>query len=277
MPAAARVNDMVYTHDPHAPDDHYGTVLVGSPNVFINEGNAFVPKVSIPAATTAAIMAATEEYASNPQQPKNAIEKPPEDDQSKDYNQASPELPPGQGGDTTAADTPTPNETGGKFSFVGGNQSVKAVGQNNPVGGAVTHSWSSGWTPAKGGIVAVIRPKSSASVLSFLSQCLSEGSQWYETGMGGAASNPKITNIWKELGVGTTGPWASDQTAWCAGFVNYALKKSGLAWTPQAGAKATAASLDKLNATRVDVKDMQPGDIVLWSYSHVNFCYRRFD
>lgn len=276
MPAAARVNDTVYVDDPDGSTD-YGSILVGSPNVFINEGGGFVPKVAIPAAVAQAISTATSDFVANPIKPENRIEKPDVDDQSKDYNISSPTLPDGKGGDTTAPDTPTPNNTGSKFSFVGGNQSVKAVGLNNPIGGAVTHSWSSGWTTAKGGIVAVIRPKNSAAVLSFLTTCLGEGSQWYETGMGGAPSNPKITNIWKEIGVGTTGPWASDQTAWCAGFVNFALKKSGLAWIPQAGAKATAAALGPLNATRVDINDMQPGDIVLWSYSHVNFCYRRFN
>jgi hypothetical protein len=67
--------------------------------------------------------------------------------------------------------------------------------------------------------------------------------------------------------------WASDQTAWCAGFVNIALKESGLPYAKEAGARNTIAKAPGLGFKTVSVSEMEPGDIVLWSFSHVNFCY----
>ena len=114
-----------------------------------------------------------------------------------------------------------------------------------------------------------------ATVLNFLKKILDEAAngQWRETGQGGKPSNQNITNIWKSLGYPTSGMWASDQTAWCAGFVNLALKESGLPYSKEAGARNTIAKAPALGFTKVAISDMQPGDIVLWSFSHVNFCY----
>ena len=278
MPAAARVNDMVYVDDPDRSTD-YGAILVGSPNVWINEGNASPVRISVPAATAAAQSAALDDFITNPtkyQQPPEAIK----DDQIKqnyagtpdtsDYKMAPPPDP-----DNPAPPVPPPNESGNKWSFVGGNQSVKSF-TNNPSGGGVTNSYPSGWTTSKGQIVSVIRPNNSGAIIPLLDSHLADKMAWLETGMGGAPSNTKITNIWKELGMPRTAFWENDQTAWCAGFVNYILKKSGLKWRPEAGARNVIANARAIDATVVSITDMQPGDIVLWSYSHVNFVYRRF-
>ena len=115
-----------------------------------------------------------------------------------------------------------------------------------------------------------------ASVIPFLQKCLGEAANgtWRETGQGGHPSNPNIIGIWKSLGFPSSGIWTSDQTAWCAGFVNFALKESGLAYLKEAGAKQTISrAVSELQYTKIAIADMQPGDIVLWSYSHVNFCY----
>ena len=114
-----------------------------------------------------------------------------------------------------------------------------------------------------------------ATALVFLQKILAEAAKgmWRETGQGGRPSNPNIINIWKSLGYPSTGMWASDQTAWCAGFVNLALKESGLPYVKDAGARNTMARLKGLGFQEVSVANMQPGDIVLWSFSHVNFCY----
>lgn len=118
-----------------------------------------------------------------------------------------------------------------------------------------------------------------ATVLKFLKAVLAEADngQWRETGQRGKPSNQNITNIWKSLGYPTTGMWASDQTAWCAGFVNLALKESGLPYAKEAGARNTISKAPGLGFTTVAVADMQPGDIALWSFNHVNFCYTAQD
>lgn len=114
------------------------------------------------------------------------------------------------------------------------------------------------------------------NVLGFLSKCLEEAKQgtWRETGQGGAASNPNILAMWKNIGV----TWFnSDQVPWCAGFACFAMKQSGLKWIREPGAKNLAnrlasGSVDP-NYKEVPVNSMQPGDLVLWSSGHVNFCY----
>jgi cell wall-associated NlpC family hydrolase len=280
MPAAARINDMVYTHDPHAPDDHYGTIMVGSPNVFINEGGHSSPLISVPPAIEAEQLAALQDFVSNPNQPKYKMpadavangmsENYPGTVDTSGYKSTIPPAP------TNPPNIATPSDTGSKFSFIGGNQG--GTGGNNPMGGTVSVSWPSGWTHQKGGIVGIIRPSSSASVLPFLQQCVAQPGTWNETGMGGGPSNPTILNIWRELRMPQSGIWLSDQTAWCAGFVQYALKQSGMKWIPEAGAVATIQKAQSFGATKVEnMSDAQPGDIVLWSYRHVNFIYRRFD
>lgn len=122
------------------------------------------------------------------------------------------------------------------------------------------------------------QPPSTAAasdLIPYLTQVLNEANRgmWRETGQGGAASNPNITGIWTSLGFPASGCWTTDQTAWCAGFVNFALKKCGYRYVQTASAKAIAQTPAKWNATSVPIDQGQPGDIVLWSFSHVNFIY----
>lgn len=123
-----------------------------------------------------------------------------------------------------------------------------------------------------------IPPNSSASaneIKPYLDQLLEEAKRgmWRESGQGGKPSNPNITGIWKDIGVGSSGCWTSDQTAWCMGFVNFVLKRTGYRYCSEAGARAIAAKPTRWNATQVSVADAKPGDIVLWNFSHVNFVY----
>jgi uncharacterized Zn-binding protein involved in type VI secretion len=110
---------------------------------------------------------------------------------------------------------------------------------------------------------------------TFLRSVLDEAAkgQWSETGMGGNPSNPKILNVWKELGFGNNGAWGSDQTAWCMGFVNYVLKNTGYRFVQTARARDIRDRASEYKAQQVPLDQGQPGDICLWSYSHVNFIY----
>lgn len=116
---------------------------------------------------------------------------------------------------------------------------------------------------------------SSSDIVPFLTQALSDASKgfWRETGQGGKPSNVNITNIWKSLGYPESGPWISDQTAWCMGFINFGLKCSGYKYVQTASAAAITTSPARWNATQVPKDQAQPGDIAFWSYRHVNFVY----
>lgn len=96
---------------------------------------------------------------------------------------------------------------------------------------------------------------------------------WRETGQNGNPSNPNITRIWADLGYPNTNYWRSDQTAWCMGFVNYALKQCGYRYVQEAGARAIQANPGRWGAKQVTPAEAQPGDIVLWNFGHVNFVY----
>jgi hypothetical protein len=108
-----------------------------------------------------------------------------------------------------------------------------------------------------------------------LSKCLDEAGagKWRETGQGGKPSNPTITGVWENLGYPKSSPWTTDQTAWCMGFVNFALKSCGYRYFQTASAAAITTSPGKWNATQVPKDQAQPGDIAFWSYRHVNFVY----
>jgi hypothetical protein len=120
----------------------------------------------------------------------------------------------------------------------------------------------------------IVSTASAAGIIPFLTSTLDEASRgmWRETGQGGKASNPNITKIWTQLGF-TGSPWNTDQTAWCMGFVNFALKCSGFKFVQTASAKAIKQTPARWGATQVTTATAQPGDIVLWKYSHVNFIY----
>ena len=124
---------------------------------------------------------------------------------------------------------------------------------------------------------SLIAGGATSDIAAFLEKQLQATSQtgyWRETGQGGAASNINITRIWADLGYPKQGMWLSDQTAWCMGFVNWTLKQCGYRYVQTASAKEIAANPQKWNAKQVPIEQAEPGDIVLWSYSHVNFVYR---
>lgn len=116
---------------------------------------------------------------------------------------------------------------------------------------------------------------SSSDIVPFLTQALEDASRgmWRETGQGGKPSNSNILNVWKSLGYPESGPWLSDQTAWCMGFVNFALKCSGYKYVQTASAAAITTNPERWNAVQVPKDQAQPGDIAFWSYRHVNFVY----
>lgn len=124
-------------------------------------------------------------------------------------------------------------------------------------------------------------------IQAFLSQCLSEASQgsWRESGQNGKASNPNIVGIWPYIGVTKnppTGAWATDQTAWCMGFVQFTLKNCGYKYYTTAGASQIADPKCGTSLVTSDINEVatkgQPGDIFLYGRSggsgHVCFLYQ---
>jgi uncharacterized protein (TIGR02594 family) len=106
----------------------------------------------------------------------------------------------------------------------------------------------------------------------FLTGLLAEANndQWDETVN---PSNGNILNIWSELGFPDTAYWKTDQTPWCAGFVNWVLKRTGYKYMQSARAYDFRDKTSIYGGVPVPLSDGQPGDIVVWSYSHVNFIY----
>lgn len=106
----------------------------------------------------------------------------------------------------------------------------------------------------------------------FLNGLLAEANnnQWDETVN---PSNGNILNIWSELGFPDTSYWKTDQTPWCAGFVNWVLKRTGYKYMQSARAYDFRDKTSIYGGVPVPLSDGQPGDIVVWDYSHVNFIY----
>tara|TARA_R110000851_G_scaffold56224_1_gene131549 strand:- start:1840 stop:2871 length:1032 start_codon:yes stop_codon:yes gene_type:complete len=104
----------------------------------------------------------------------------------------------------------------------------------------------------------------------FLSQVLAEANndQWDEYG-----TNPNILNIWSELGFPDTAYWKTDSTPWCAGFCNWVLKRTGYKYMQSARAYDFRDKTSLYGGVPIPLSDGQPGDIVVWNYSHVNFIY----
>jgi hypothetical protein len=157
----------------------------------------------------------------------------------------------------------------GPNSFYNGNAAVDGVkGNYSPAedGVDITNIANTG---------TISTSTSSASLVAFLQNVVSEASRgmWRETGQGGKPSNPNITGIWSNLGFGTASPWNTDQTAWCMGFVNYALKASGYKYVKTASAAAITQNPAAWGAVQVPKDQAQPGDIAFWNYRHVNFVY----
>jgi hypothetical protein len=124
---------------------------------------------------------------------------------------------------------------------------------------------------------SLIAGSATSDIAAFLEkqlQLTAQSGYWRETGQGGAPSNVNITRIWADLGYPKQGMWLSDQTAWCMGFINWTLKQCGYRYVQTAGAKQIAATPEKWGAKQVSIEQAEPGDIVLWNYSHVNFVYR---
>jgi hypothetical protein len=114
-----------------------------------------------------------------------------------------------------------------------------------------------------------------ADIVTFLRRTVEEAGRgmWRETGQTGGVSNPNIVGIWKSLGYPSSGPWVSDQTAWCMGFINFGLKCSGYKYVQTAAAAAITTTPQRWGAVQVPNASAQPGDIAFWSYRHVNFVY----
>jgi hypothetical protein len=114
-----------------------------------------------------------------------------------------------------------------------------------------------------------------ADIVTFLKRTMEEAGRgmWRETGQAGGVSNPNIVGIWKSIGYPSSGPWVSDQTAWCMGFINFGLKCSGYKYVQTASAAAITTSPERWGAVQVPKDQAQPGDIAFWSYRHVNFVY----
>ena len=106
----------------------------------------------------------------------------------------------------------------------------------------------------------------------FLTQLLEEAAnnQWDETVN---PSNGNIIGIWKELGFPDSSYWKTDQTPWCAGFCNWVLKRTGYKYMQSARAYDFRDKTSVYGGVPVPLSDGQPGDIVVWNYSHVNFIY----
>jgi hypothetical protein len=114
-----------------------------------------------------------------------------------------------------------------------------------------------------------------ADIVTFLKRTYEEAGRgmWRETGQAGGVSNPNIVGIWKSLGYPSSGPWVSDQTAWCMGFINFGLKCSGYKYVQTAAAAAITTTPQRWGAVQVPKNEAQPGDVAYWNYGHVNFVY----
>lgn len=111
-----------------------------------------------------------------------------------------------------------------------------------------------------------------SALVSFLGKCVSEASTgtWRESGQHGKPSNPNIINMWKNIGI----TWfPSDQTPWCAGFVNFALKSSGFKFLKEANAFAMGKRCAEYEGKIISTSEMKAGDLVIWSCGHINVCY----
>ena len=118
---------------------------------------------------------------------------------------------------------------------------------------------------------SMISGAESGDIVAFLDRQLNlaKNGHWSETGMGGKTSNANILAMWKDLGLGNVG--TTDQVAWCAAFVNWTLKQCNYRYVQSARAYDFRDKPDRWKMTKVS--DPQPGDVCVWSYSHVNFVY----
>lgn len=94
---------------------------------------------------------------------------------------------------------------------------------------------------------------------------------WSETGMGGKPSNENILSMWKDIGLANVGK--NDQVPWCAAFVNWVLKQCNYRYVQSARAFDIIERPERWKMTKVSPGDERPGDVIVWSYSHVSFVY----
>jgi hypothetical protein len=114
-----------------------------------------------------------------------------------------------------------------------------------------------------------------SGLIPFLTTILDEAKRgmWRETGQGGRPSNANIVGLWKNLGYPSSGAWITDQTPWCMGFVVYALKATGYVYLQTAWAPDIKNRVSKFQGTIIPRDQGRPGDIVLWTFGHVNFIW----
>lgn len=118
---------------------------------------------------------------------------------------------------------------------------------------------------------SLISGAEAVELIEFLKEqyALSKEGYWTETGMRGGPSNPNILKIWKDIGLGSIG--TSDQVPWCMAWVNWVLKQCNYRYVQSARAWDMRDGYSRWGATKVDIP--QPGDMVVWSYGHINFVY----
>jgi len=124
-----------------------------------------------------------------------------------------------------------------------------------------------------------VAPSTAAAedIKPFLDKIMVEANNgcWRETGQNGAPSNQNIVNIWKELGINN---FKSDQIAWCMGFINWVLKRTGYRYVSATLAVDIQRYSSKWQAEQItDVAQVRPGDITLFNFGgnsyHVAFVY----
>lgn len=101
-----------------------------------------------------------------------------------------------------------------------------------------------------------------------------ENGYWRETGQKKASdSNKNICRLWTDIGYPASGPYASDQTAWCMAFAQWTLKQCGYRYVQTGWVYDLRDKPDKWGATKVEFKDVQPGDMAVFKFGHIAFVY----
>jgi uncharacterized protein (TIGR02594 family) len=120
---------------------------------------------------------------------------------------------------------------------------------------------------------SLISGAETGDIAAFLSKqlALAKEGYWSETGMKGGKSNPNILAMWKDIGLEKV-CGGTDQTAWCAAFINWTLKQCNYRYVQSARAFDIRDKPDRWGMTKVTTP--QPGDVIVWSYSHVSFVYQ---
>jgi hypothetical protein len=156
---------------------------------------------------------------------------------------------------------------------------VAPVSDSTGTGGAVA---TGAITPTTGSGLILPDPVPSGNpqdLATWLGQRASEGRRgmWNRVSPPAPApainpGNDNIIGIWKSIGLKAY--TNNDQTAWCMGFVNFALKQCGYKWCPEASSWAIRSNPGRWGATSVPLNQGQPGDIALFSFGHVAFVYK---